>query len=309
MESYDEMPLPPVTYPAATNDSTSSQGSKRRRFQVPITRYFDHTNTSSSTGTNITQADRTLSPPLPDSVQSSLLTVGMRIRKSVPEGYKTVLAKAYEPQYSALVSANAPQISAELAPFCGLHKIGGLAVQPIPRTATTSVVSSAQSSITLSAIDQEDPFSLPSSQESSYSNSSNMDTIQKAAGKRGFYNIINDEENSEDDNELPGNHLSQMTDTSLSYPFSHTQVSANTRPIAQARSRRQPYLIQSHSREHKDGFEVLTEGLPSSDQENMIMHPFAVDLVSSSTREHRDFDFEEAAFLKRREDVEMGDVL
>ncbi|KAH6644498.1 hypothetical protein C7974DRAFT_371613 [Boeremia exigua] len=39
----------------------------------------------------------TLAPRLPDHVQSSLLSVGMRVRKSVPEGYKTPKPLALQP--------------------------------------------------------------------------------------------------------------------------------------------------------------------------------------------------------------------
>ncbi len=112
---------------------------------------------------------------LPASVQSNLLTVGMRVRKSVPEGYKTgggggeMAAFAFKtsdawaaPTTAALAAAAATAAAAaaagpgmslsvhppvtgiyrnpsavmssrrELLPFCGLHKVGGLAIQPPP---------------------------------------------------------------------------------------------------------------------------------------------------------------------------------
>lgn len=79
----------------------------------------------------------TSTPPLPASVQANLLTVGMRVRKSVPEGYKT------GPAYSAFklwsddssfpslqINTQAVASSRELLPFCGIHRIGGMATQP-----------------------------------------------------------------------------------------------------------------------------------------------------------------------------------
>ncbi|CAK7273080.1 hypothetical protein SEPCBS57363_005472 [Sporothrix epigloea] len=92
---------------------------------------------------------RSSSPLLPPSVQANLLAVGMRVRKSVPEGYKTkgmdgpsarptaATGTAYKPSYSSCnVAHPTPALSQstsatqrELTPFCGLHKVGGLGVQ------------------------------------------------------------------------------------------------------------------------------------------------------------------------------------
>lgn len=88
-----------------------------------------------------------LQPHLPASVQSSLLSVGMRVRKSVPEGYKTGSSfgafKLWEEaaagtttgsgaavRRAARTSARADALQRELMPFCGIHRVGGLAVQP-----------------------------------------------------------------------------------------------------------------------------------------------------------------------------------
>lgn len=81
----------------------------------------------------------TLRPILPAETQSNLLNVGMRVRKSVPEGYKTgnIPSKAFDvvsfnvqpPSDSAPVS-RVPSLyyssQRELLPFCGINKIGGL---------------------------------------------------------------------------------------------------------------------------------------------------------------------------------------
>lgn len=80
-----------------------------------------------------------MSPPLPEETQASLLSVGMRVRKSVPEGYKTHKTMDV-PSSSAPRSLHAPRTrpplrsgqSRELTPFCGLHKTGGLAMQELP---------------------------------------------------------------------------------------------------------------------------------------------------------------------------------
>ncbi|KAF2715661.1 hypothetical protein K504DRAFT_457812 [Pleomassaria siparia CBS 279.74] len=91
-------------------------------------------------------------PNVPGSVQADLLSVGMRVRKSVPEGYKThksanlpsiqtTLSKGGPLTNSTMGTGDAysvkiagPEIyqhQRELLPFSGLHKIGGYAEQPV----------------------------------------------------------------------------------------------------------------------------------------------------------------------------------
>lgn len=95
-----------------------------------------------------------LRPALPADTESNLLTVGMRVRKSVPEGYKTgssysaftlfndnddddaVAAAAakhrHHPHQPTTVATQPPRSSysaathRELLPFCAIHAVGGL---------------------------------------------------------------------------------------------------------------------------------------------------------------------------------------
>ncbi|KAH7362252.1 ribonucleotide reductase inhibitor [Plectosphaerella cucumerina] len=74
-------------------------------------------------------------PVLPDTVQTNLLSVGMRVRKSVPEGYKTGTPysgfKLWSDADTSLPMCKAPSgPRRELLPFCGIHSIGGLSSQP-----------------------------------------------------------------------------------------------------------------------------------------------------------------------------------
>ncbi|KAJ4401442.1 hypothetical protein N0V85_005520 [Neurospora sp. IMI 360204] len=118
-------------------------------------------------------------PVLPPTIRSSLLNVGMRVRKSVPEGYKTGKIASGFPSWmddsnntnsnhisgsgaSAFAGNNghdrpvsaappAPAVTAassanrELTPFCGIHKIGGYAVQDDNSAALSSQDSNASS--------------------------------------------------------------------------------------------------------------------------------------------------------------------
>ncbi|KAL7925782.1 ribonucleotide reductase inhibitor domain-containing protein [Trichoderma austrokoningii] len=82
-------------------------------------------------------------PSVPANVQANLLSVGMRVRKSVPEGYKTTGPSAFKlwtdttrpgevKAAAAAAAAKKPAsaVSRELLPFCGINKVGGLDTQP-----------------------------------------------------------------------------------------------------------------------------------------------------------------------------------
>ncbi|RAL61844.1 hypothetical protein DID88_002907 [Monilinia fructigena] len=114
--------------------------------QPQITSYFTTGSTSLPAPPNPSQNQ----PALPHPVQSSLLSVGMRIRKSVPEGYKTGSYSAFNlfsdttPAIKSNISSAPPASNPtpgthkvtrphagnrELTPFCGLMKVGGLGIQ------------------------------------------------------------------------------------------------------------------------------------------------------------------------------------
>ena len=95
-----------------------------------------------------------LSPVLPAETQSSLLSVGMRVRKSVPEGYKThktlippsasLSSTAPTTMHNARTSRQHHASTRELQPFCGLHKTGGWATQNIPSSSAPAVLESSE---------------------------------------------------------------------------------------------------------------------------------------------------------------------
>jgi len=108
--------------------------------QRQITSFFSTRSSATASAAPETTAIR--SPPLPASVESNLLSVGMRVRKSVPEGYKVGGTSAFKlwtdntplptSSRSAAPSSSAAYraVSRELLPFCGINKVGGLDVQP-----------------------------------------------------------------------------------------------------------------------------------------------------------------------------------
>ncbi|KAH8698880.1 ribonucleotide reductase inhibitor-domain-containing protein [Talaromyces proteolyticus] len=121
-----------------------SSTSKKRRFQPPITNFFVPASTDETPGVSYNSyaaPTHTPTPTLPNDILSSLLGVGARVRKSVPEGYKTeqkkmtqytIPAPRREPTESS-APLQQTRVYAGLEPFCGLHKVGNYAVQTFPR--------------------------------------------------------------------------------------------------------------------------------------------------------------------------------
>lgn len=172
--------------------------------QRHITSFFDRQQGGALPATVTTSPPS--SPALPASVQANLLSVGMRVRKSVPEGYKTGspysgFALWADPDSctgaSRTTSSPLPPMPApaavpsrrELLPFCGINKVGGLASQPeyeavLPSSAFSSdMMDSSSSSSASSAVPGLDDIpSLTSSQESAASTTSSSSAMLSAAG-------------------------------------------------------------------------------------------------------------------------------
>ncbi|GME31694.1 Ribonucleotide reductase inhibitor protein [Neofusicoccum parvum] len=246
--------------------SASTHRSKRP-FQPSITSYFARANRSdpdASPSPTRNDAQHQGLAAVPANVQASLLNVGMRVRKSVPEGYKThktvppaaAVSAPYKAQ-AAFVPASAASRPTELLPFCGLHKTGGYVAQQ-PTTApyihdAGSAAATAHNPVDAHGIHfSADDFAF-SSQESNTSTIS-TDSLPNAH-KRRF-----EDEDEQDDGCAAGGTgrpLFPSLNTSLAvpaandddlqisprtvYPVSHTampNLSAPLRPVARPKSRR-----------------------------------------------------------------------
>ncbi|KUJ13780.1 uncharacterized protein LY89DRAFT_687143 [Mollisia scopiformis] len=165
--------------------------------QPSITSYF-----SASSSPNISSPSPYdgRSPPLPPNVQSNLLSVGMRVRKSVPEGYKT--GSSYS-AFQLFSDASAPTAvekpktrpragARELTPFCGILKVGGMAQQQWGIYNSGSVA----------VEDEEMPFL--SSQGSTISDVS-VDASRNGGQKRRFF----EDEEGEVENGIGGSVLGE----------------------------------------------------------------------------------------------------
>ncbi|KAK5636432.1 hypothetical protein RRF57_012144 [Xylaria bambusicola] len=265
--------------------------------QRQITSFF-HTATSAppnSNSINQISSPATQGPEnasnIPATVQANLLSVGMRIRKSVPEGYKTGSYNAFalwdesdadpitvtmgEGQRSRANAFSSPR---ELLPFCGIHKVGGLDTQPevqhpipsIPsmraEVPTTTVY---QPSFSTEMSDDEVP-GLTSSQESVGSNTSDSALSGVRTRKRFFV---------EDEEETPG----QLNLWQYNHDIcSLTPVGCNNgRVMAVPRKGRL-----------RAKFSGTATAMPGGGQENVI-----------------DSDFEDAEFLDRGTwEVNMSDA-
>ena len=120
---------------------SSTGHARKRQFQPSIASYCNR-DVNSSNSHALPRTTSPLSPPLPADTQASLLSVGMRVRKSVPEGYKTHKTLGTEgfPFPSAAPPTSTTTVDRgygvpsprKLTPFCGLHKTGGWAAQDAP---------------------------------------------------------------------------------------------------------------------------------------------------------------------------------
>ncbi|KAK4200585.1 ribonucleotide reductase inhibitor-domain-containing protein [Triangularia verruculosa] len=171
--------------------------------QRQITSFF-----SASTGTSAPSSPTKTplnGPVLPGPVQTNLLNVGMRVRKSVQEGYKTGAQysafKLWEDNTVPAVSTNTTTTNTttgggamrELLPFSGIHKVGGLGIQPAVGEATTTTATTDNN------FDDYMP-GLTNSQDSIFSNSSVTSAVEATErvnnnAKKRFF--VNDEEDQE----------------------------------------------------------------------------------------------------------------
>ncbi|CRK19310.1 hypothetical protein BN1723_002524, partial [Verticillium longisporum] len=164
---------------------------------------------------------------LPASVQTNLLSVGMRVRKSVPEGYKTGSYSAFKlwsdpsvaPTTKAKPTFKAPA-QRELLPFCGIHNIGGLASQPVD-----CIDDDGEDDSDVPDID--DVPGLTSSQES-------VESVVSASSRKRIYDD-DEEEAATDSLQVPYSGKSAWADGDVSPRSLSPAGWANARPMAMPR--------------------------------------------------------------------------
>ena len=173
---------------------------------------------------------------LPATIQSSLLDVGMRVRKSVPEGYKTKrkVSATAPPTFDAASDHSKGMrgnISTEfpgLVPYCGIPKVGDYSLQPAP----------AEDDIPPLEFDTDDwSLSLLSSQESS-------DVTASSAPTPASPPLKNDKKRHRQDADDEDLGLEAQPVSPRSRPVSHTRMPNldHIRQVCVPKSRRKPLM-------------------------------------------------------------------
>lgn len=177
-----------------------------------------------------------------ESVQASLLSVGMRVRKAVPEGYKTTSEKGLTSTIPDTIQTGAAvrySRAQELAPFCGIHRVGGYMEQ--------LVVATYQS------FDNED-FGFPSSSQESMASVESNETVSDVTQQspRNLRKHFRDEGDEDDSGNME-----------------HCGVGA-ARHIATAHTRRRGHEGTANFPRPPDDFEEASFLQPRSNEESDV---------------------------------------
>lgn len=303
---------------ANTTTATASNLSKRRRFQPPITKFFTNTgnNDDHPSHNNYAAPTHSAMPALSPNIMSKLIGVGAQVRKAVHEGYKVgplkynecsisqSTARSVEVSHSGL--SNGRSSSTELNPFCGMHKSDNLAGRRRPHYSTEEFTDERmQVSST-----EFDAMSLPGSGQES----NNTFSIFSVISRKRSYDWTAEESGGEADGSS-GAGINQMLIRKI-HSSCTTKGTLNTADIWQdalllndaddafAPPSQSPRAILSPRIEQQRRLFTYSQKQPvtSTGQENFnpsaITHTMDMDID----------DFGEAAFLRRREEVDSDYV-
>ncbi|CAO2652616.1 Nn.00g008990.m01.CDS01 [Neocucurbitaria sp. VM-36] len=306
----------------------SDEHRSKRKFQQSITSYFssidDFDDDEDLRGLDpITQPQKQhnraqhqrecLAPPVPGQVQAGLLSVGMRVRKSVPEGYKTHKMSVLPSIQTTLskptttlagLEVKPPQEPVpddfvhqrELLPFCGLHKIGGFAEQPTTNLhlygGLDSTGTRASNLFPLPAEAFTQPFSSQGSTDSGYSSSSQRLPSSLNPSKRSWQDEDDKPMNSNFFFSIPTKGLGAEMDEVPVSPLSETP-SQSINMLPQVRQFAQP-------RSRRTGQKMIVG------DEDVVMDFENIEAMESRLAVGSGSDFEEADFLAH--EVDMGGI-
>lgn len=313
----------PVTM-GATTFTEECPLSKRRKFTPPQFSIIpSETNNELAYHTFGSPVLAQLSAQAPSQaeIEASLLAVGMRVRKSVADGYQSPQKKPFTPQpFSNRLARLSPETQqalmtrskpAEPEPFSagGLHNIGGMAMQPVSTATFCGINLAALSHYSVDCtndIAEQTLWSYTTSSKRGYEGDSDSDesqdwqpdtpTLHPDAGESlpmDYFNIG----------------AEQMIDVSFLQTGNRSQQSSRGRKIAQPKAR----LRQQRT-------EMQEMPMPPSmfnPFENMDVQPQPQQFgfVPEKSHCHRRMmsvevaasmaDFEDASFLQPQDDVDM----
>jgi hypothetical protein len=306
----------------------TEQHRTKRPFQPSITTYFevrdrlhdhDHlpglepiTRPRHQHTRPIPQPRDRLAPDVPSQVQADLLSVGMRVRKSVSEGYKTHKMLSSPSDHFARarprLDVKPPreavpddyQHQRELLPFCGLHKIGGFAEQPTPNPhlyTTSPDRPTPTLTFPLTADAFTSPFSSHSSTDSGYYDSTTSSSPQRLhnPSKRSWHD--EDEVRPLDTNFLFDARPSSTRRMNLAVEFDDVPVSPLSETPPHGINSLPPARQYAQPRSRRAARRTISDDDIDMDFENAARIEGRVGAGSSS-------DFEEADFLS--EEVHMS---
>ncbi|MCJ1277064.1 hypothetical protein MMC21_004873 [Puttea exsequens] len=213
----------------------------KKPFQPSIVSYFGRARSQTSDSAAVSSQPSQYSAALPATIQASLLNVGMRVRKSVSEGYniksKTFcgnLASHSDPPFTSthLVDhgGSIPPGFSVLLPYCGSLKAGGFYSEEEQQLAPV------EEELPPLQLDYKD-WSLPPTQESYVSTDTVDAPVPKATPGP---NKCRREDADKEDVDLDSQPMSQR-----SRPISHTPMPNlnQMRPVALTRTRRKPVKL------------------------------------------------------------------
>lgn len=300
-------PVVPTPEPSQLADSTSPL-SKRRRFAphtlpqvIPV---IDTTDIEHHTFDSPLLLQLCGQAPDQAEIEASLLQVGMRIRKSVAEGYKHQ-QKKFTPRPFFNVSRLSPETQAALI---NGHKNSGDDLMPYSAAQNLSTATYCGISLAFMSHFTDDNSSQEYSEQTLWNNYS-------TSHKRS-YEVDSDSDESQDWQPLTptlnpdaamhmpvdyfniGNEL--MADVSpMTQLGDHTRQAFHGRRIAMPRSRQRPVEAMEHTPVTFNPFASFGTQQPES---SFGAHNGHRRMVSCGMEA---MDFGEAPFLSRREDVEM----
>lgn len=213
----------------------------KRPFQPSISSYLGRS--PRETENNHSSRTSILSPTLPATIQSNLLNVGMRVRKSVPEGYKTRPKTFCAPATNAWDTApndtdpasqhsrNASTAHTGLVPYCDILRVGGHITDSVP----------AEEDIPPLQFDHEDWGSFATSSQESASTMTTTTSGHTVAPLPTLTGSIVHKRRREDADEEDLDVEAQPV-SPRSRPVSHTRMPNldQLRAIAVPKSRRKP---------------------------------------------------------------------
>ena len=297
--------------------------SKRRKFTPPqfgIIPSQDNNDIAYHTFGSPVLAQLSAQAPSQAEIEASLLAVGMRVRKSVSDGYQSPQKKPFTPQpfsnrlarlspetQQALLSKpSKPTPEPELYSAGGLHNVGGMAMQPIS-TATFCGINLAA----LSYYSDDCANNIANQTLWTYTTSS----------KREFEGESDSDESQDWQPDTPRLHpdasesmpmdyfnigTDQMADISFLQTGDRSQQVANGRKVAQPKSR---------VRSQRSAMPMPPSAVNPFESLQMQPEPEQFGFAPAKTHCHRRMmsvelsanmtDFDDASFLQPRTDVEM----